>query len=258
MKKTRVVQITDLHLLATPGELLYGVDTAKALEKIVTHIQSLSPKPDLIVLSGDIAQDGKAESYQRVRSIFSALDIPIYALPGNHDNVAIMRSDLVNGAIKMSFSATVDAWQFIFLDSTVDNQDYGLISETSLGELKTYLESSEHRPSLIALHHTPTFECSAADCQLQNREQFLNVIQQVGNVKGVIAGHTHCQSDQLHSDIQLMATPSAFLHVEHHSRDPDTDHSDVRLTHTIDGTRQGYRILDLSSDGQINSEVCWL
>ncbi len=258
MKTTRVVQITDCHLLATPGELLYGVDTAKSLQKIVAHINTLSPQPDLIILSGDIAQDGKAESYHRIRTILADISAPIYAIPGNHDDLAIMRSALLNGAIKMAFSAVYNTWQFIFIDSTVENCDFGLVDDLSLNELKTFLESSEHRPSLIAMHHTPTFECSATDCQLQNRKQFLKVIQQVGNVKGVIAGHTHCQSDQLISDIQLMATPSTFLHVEHHSRDSNTDHSDVRLTHTIDGDKHGYRLLDLSSDGSINTQVCWV
>ena len=58
-----IAQISDLHIKA-PGRLAYGrVDTARALSHCVAALNELKPKPDLVVISGDLADTPTPEEY---------------------------------------------------------------------------------------------------------------------------------------------------------------------------------------------------
>lgn len=257
MGSVRVVQLTDLHLLKTPGELLYGVDSGAALEQAVIQLSALNPKPSALVLTGDIAQDGEPMSYHRVAEILKCLQVPIYALPGNHDDLTNMRAAWSETNIAILQTVSWHQWSCIPIDSTIAGRDHGNIDETRLRQLQQALAQAGSHHVLIALHHGPSYHCSAFDCLLQNRDQLLQLLSQYPCVKGVIAGHIHCHGDETVNAIRLMATPSSFLHVTHHSRDPNTDHSDVRATHTIDGSKRGYRLIDLHESGTISTAVHW-
>ena len=67
----RIAQITDFHLLPRPGELPYGVDTAKSLERVLASIVNQSPAIDAIVASADLVDDGAQQSYLRLRRNWS-------------------------------------------------------------------------------------------------------------------------------------------------------------------------------------------
>ena len=59
-----IAQISDLHI-KPPGALAYGrVDTAKALERCVAALNEFKPAPDLVVISGDLADTPTAEEYR--------------------------------------------------------------------------------------------------------------------------------------------------------------------------------------------------
>ena len=59
-KQIRIAQISDLHI-KPPGQLAYGrVDTAKALERCVAALNAFEPRPDFVVISGDLADTPNA------------------------------------------------------------------------------------------------------------------------------------------------------------------------------------------------------
>ncbi len=63
---TKIIQISDPHIVEQ-GELAYGhVDTTKALKKCVNKIERILPKIgpiDLIIFTGDLTDFGKKEEY---------------------------------------------------------------------------------------------------------------------------------------------------------------------------------------------------
>jgi Icc protein len=63
-----VVQISDLHLFAKSHQRLLGVDTEASFLAVQKAIVSLDPLPDVLLLTGDLAQDGSAAAYARLRS----------------------------------------------------------------------------------------------------------------------------------------------------------------------------------------------
>ena len=84
----RLVQMTDLHLLADPQALYRGKATRTSfLEalKLACHL-----KPDLLLLTGDLAEDEQPATYQWLYQQLEASGLTWQWLPGNHDQPALM------------------------------------------------------------------------------------------------------------------------------------------------------------------------
>src|SRR5262249_22703251 len=87
-----IAQSSDLHIMPE-GRLMSGrVDTTPFLERAVAHILSLDPRPDLVLVTGDLVDAGRPDEYARLRSILKPLPIPLYVVPGNHDAREALRA----------------------------------------------------------------------------------------------------------------------------------------------------------------------
>ena len=125
----RVVQITDVHLTEQSGERLYGVDTAESLRQTVGAVANLPIKPDSLIATGDIAENGSKSTYQRFRDIVSnELSVPVYTLPGNHDDLSNMQSLFGDDQFHCVKAARLASWGMIFVNSQVRGASHGQIS----------------------------------------------------------------------------------------------------------------------------------
>jgi 3',5'-cyclic AMP phosphodiesterase CpdA len=82
--QTRFAVIADPHL-ATRAE-----GTSKLFEHTRTHLEAAiadisERNVDAVLSPGDLTKDGEPWNYDAVDEILSALDIPFFAVPGNHD-----------------------------------------------------------------------------------------------------------------------------------------------------------------------------
>ena len=84
---TRIIQISDPHIVPH-GQLAYGqVDTAAALADCVDTINRMLPDigpVDMVVVAGDLTDFGTEEEYNRFRELMEPLELPYRAVPGNH------------------------------------------------------------------------------------------------------------------------------------------------------------------------------
>jgi len=257
MKTLRVAQITDIHLLAEPGAKLHGVDTAIALQKVIDAIVELSPLPELIIASGDLAEDGSKAAYNRLRHLLASVNIPVYVLAGNHDDIGEMHASVVDENINFVDMVRVGKWNFMFVNSQVVGEPYGFISADELSLLKGNLELAGDAPVVVALHHTPMQICPRASCQLQNVSEFNQLLHGFPGIKAVIAGHTHVDAEKINANHIQYTTPSTFAQFNH-SFASDSDAGGFWASHTMDGSSHGFRVLDLLPDGRIASQVHWL
>src|SRR5665213_73491 len=80
-KPVHIAQISDLHI-KPPGSLAYGrVDTAGALERCVSALNEFRPKPDLVVISGDIADTPTIEEYEYLTRLLAPLTLSFVPFP---------------------------------------------------------------------------------------------------------------------------------------------------------------------------------
>ena len=81
-----IAQITDMHVVA-PNQLYFGRVAANAqLQEAIAHINALTPRPDVVIATGDLTDHGTAEEYAVLRDLLRALIPPVYLIPGNHDH----------------------------------------------------------------------------------------------------------------------------------------------------------------------------
>ena len=87
-----IAQLSDPHVVA-PGEgLLGGIDTATYLRAAVAHVAALSTPPDLVLITGDLVNDGHPEQYAHLAELIAPLGAAVHLLPGNHDDVPALRA----------------------------------------------------------------------------------------------------------------------------------------------------------------------
>lgn len=197
-KPVLVAQISDLHIKA-PGALAYGrVDTAKALERCVAALNALDPAPDLVVISGDLADTPTTEEYDHLRRLLQPLKLPYATVPGNHNSRELMRTAFPNAPYALASGPLdqrieVGNLDLLLLDSSVHGKPHGELGEPTLQWLETTLAASPERPALLVLHHPP-FVAGIwhMDRQnLQNADRLAAIVRRHSRVHAIACGHVH-------------------------------------------------------------------
>jgi 3',5'-cyclic AMP phosphodiesterase CpdA len=206
-----IAQISDLHI-TRPGELAYGrVDTAKALLRTIDTLNGLSPRPDLIVISGDIADSALPEEYAHATKLLGALQMPFVAIPGNHDRRALIRETFPDPAYGTSDCALntmrrIEGLDIFLIDSTVASAPHGELDAPTLA----WLGASTTRPAFLFLHHPP-FDTGIAytdAVRLRNADALAAVLRRHQRVLLVAAGHVHRAAQTVFAGISASICPA--------------------------------------------------
>jgi 3',5'-cyclic-AMP phosphodiesterase len=242
----RLLQVTDTHLFAQPEAQLLGLPTQVTLSRIVDRILALSARPDLILLTGDLSQDGSADSYEQLSRLLAPLKLPIYWLPGNHDCAETMTRSLLPPIFQAEKCFLAQGWQFILLNSQIPGEVAGRLSPETLAVLTQSLELNP-QPTTIAFHHPPVqLQAKWLDnSALQNPEDFFAVIDRFPQVKLVLFGHIHQEIAQERHGVTYLSCPSTCIQFAQGS---DTFALDIEHD-------PGFREIELFADGTWKSQV---
>lgn len=194
-----LAQITDLHVMAK-GQLAYGrVDTAQMLRDAVAHLNRLDPRPDAVVITGDLADKGDPLAYQHLREILADLQIRYFVIPGNHDRIPEFRAAFadqsylpVDGEL---IQYVIDDYplRIVAAHSVVPGRIYGRLSGESLAWLDRTLGEEPQRPTVVMMHHPP-FATGLPHFDVVGMDEFPGlerVIARHPQVERILAGHVH-------------------------------------------------------------------
>lgn len=245
----RVVQITDTHLFRDPRAALLKLNTQFSFEKVVELMAAKEASIDLILATGDIAQDASVEAYLRFGDAMQFLQAPFYWIPGNHDRRRVMENlDKYQDAFTNLVS--LSNWQVILLDSSVVGEVHGHLSERELAHLEKSLKAAQSNPQiehcLVCLHHNPVPGSALwmEGIGLHNDEAFLAIIDRFEIVRAVMYGHIHQELDFTRNDVRYFCTPSTCIQFK-----PEV------TEFALDDMSPAYRWLNLYADGQIESAI---
>lgn len=193
-----IVQISDLHIKA-PGELVCGrVDTAAALERCIEQLNRFVPRPDLVVITGDLVDAADARSYDHLIRLLAKLELPCAAVPGNHDDRALMRAALTDGGYAQARGAlnsvrSVGDVDVVLIDSHVPGASHGALDAETLAWLDATLAEQPTWPALLFLHHPPfATGIGHMDVQnLRNADKLAALVRQHPRARLIAAGHVH-------------------------------------------------------------------
>jgi Icc protein len=242
----RVVQLTDTHLKGYSGGKLLGLDTDYSLQAIVDLVNAQYPKPDLLLGTGDLADSGAADAYQRLQGYFGQITAQHYWLPGNHDLRDVMVD--IAGAGRLPGELRVGNWQILMLDSQLPGEVGGHLGAGELARLEAALGAAEAAGlyTLVCLHHQPVpVGCSWLDEQMvSDAAEFFAILHRFPRVRGVLWGHVHQELDQVCEELRLLCSPSTCVQF----LPGQTDFA-------VDALAPGYRWLELSPAGVIRTGV---
>ena len=233
----RIAQVSDCHLPATPGQAYRGIDPRKNLAILLKKVKAF--RPDLLLLTGDLSEDGSRASYRDLKKHLTPLGVPLLALPGNHDEAGRLAeyfSGSPVGAISVSGHG---AWRIVRLDTCVPGRPEGRISENALAELEVLLNRYENHPFVIALHHQPVEIGSPwiDKYPLLDPQRLLRIIDGHANVKAVLWGHVHQAYAAEMNGVAMLGGPSSAINAM-----PGTE------KFMADGKGPAFRWLKLGSD----------
>ena len=228
-----IAQITDIHLgfdPINPDEF-----NRQRLDATLDALRALAPRPDLMLVTGDIANDGDdAQSYQRYREAIDGLDFPIYPLMGNHDSRApflelFPEVPSVDGFIQYA----IEDWplRILVLDTLEVGRHGGGFCETRAAWLRDRLDEAPDRPTLIALHHPPIATGIAWLTERPDAEwigRLRAVIEGRRNIVAMLAGHVHRSIITGWAGVPLIVCPSTAPQVALDLRPIDPDRPDDR------------------------------
>ncbi len=81
-----IVQITDMHIRANGARVLNGkVDTSARLRAAIEFLHRLNSRPDIVLATGDLVDDGNPGDDTQLTAILADLEIPLLPIPGNRD-----------------------------------------------------------------------------------------------------------------------------------------------------------------------------
>jgi 3',5'-cyclic AMP phosphodiesterase CpdA len=194
-----IAQITDCHV-AVPGRLVFGrVDTAARLRSAVASLNAMSPRPDVVVATGDLVETGSIEEYRHLRELLAPLTMPIYLIAGNHDDRAALRRVFADHGHYLPSHGflhwAVDRHpvRLIGLDTVVPGQPNGELCAARINWLDSMLAQRAHVPTLLLMHHPPFFigQDGLDNIRCYGAERLHTVIQRHPQVEALLCGHYH-------------------------------------------------------------------
>lgn len=212
-----LAQLTDPHIKAGRALAYSKVDTARAFEAAVAHVNALGPKVDAVIATGDLTDTGSLAEFSEVRPILDGLDCPYFVIPGNHDDAQNMRAAFADHAYLKDTDRFVHyviddfPLRLIGLDSTVPGAPHGELCAQRLAWLDAQLAAAPDRDTLIFVHHPP-FLTGIDHMDVQNlfdAEKFFAVLSQHRQVRHIACGHIHRAVDTVIGGIGVSIGPNA-------------------------------------------------
>ena len=195
-----ICQLTDLHVRPAGKPANRVSETNMLTERAFRAVARLRPRPDLVVITGDLTDCGLDAEYAHLdRLLRKYLPMPIFVIPGNHD-----RRDNLREALKHLPGVTSDPHyvqyvvedhpvRLVMLDTLVPGAGHGELRSEQLAFLDRSLAAAPDRPTIIAMHHPP-FICGIAHMDrinLRNAAAFSAIVARHRQVDRVICGHHH-------------------------------------------------------------------
>jgi Icc protein len=195
-----ICQLTDLHVRPVGKPVNRLVETNLFTERAFRAVSRLSPRPDVVVITGDLTESGLDTEYANVAWLLRKwLPMPVFVIPGNHDQRAPFRQALqhlpgvTTNPHYVQYAVEDYAVRLVMLDTLVAGAAHGELGAEQLEFLDRTLAAAPDKPTIVAMHHPP-FVCGIAHMDrinLRTTQEFTAVIARHRQVERIICGHHH-------------------------------------------------------------------
>jgi 3',5'-cyclic AMP phosphodiesterase CpdA len=195
-----LVQLTDLHIRPRGKSAYRTSETNMLSERALRTVARLKLRPDAIIISGDLTDDGTVGEYAIFADMLRRhISAPVYVIPGNHDRREVMKEQLAHlpGVAEhpefIQYVVDDHELRLVMLDTVIPDHGAGELCAQRMEWLSATLAAAPDRSTVIAMHHPP-FLCGIGHMDaisLRNKEAFAALIAKHPQVKRIICGHNH-------------------------------------------------------------------
>lgn len=190
-----MAQVTDIHLGFDPDNP--AEFNRKRLDQALKALCEMTPRPDMLLATGDLVDRGDQESYQRLEDAFSDLPFPVHMCLGNHDLREPFLKQFPNTPTADGFvQYEVDdgPLRLLFLDTLEEGRHGGAFCDVRAAWLAERLSEKQDKPTILVLHHPPVE--SGIDWMNTHPDEpwvarLADTVAGHYQVKGMITGHLH-------------------------------------------------------------------
>jgi Icc protein len=245
----KAIQITDTHLFADDELEIFGVKSNQTFKNVIDRIiNDDMHNADMIFLTGDISQDETTESYQKIIGHLSQINIPVYWIPGNHDNLGLMAASFQKAKhFIRGRQLTSNNWHLIFLNTKIEGREDGYLAQSELTMLRKEISKcTPNKKIAIIMHHHPAPVGTPLidNYILANANDFWEIVTGK-NIEVIICGHVHGDYQFTFNGIQIESSPATCLQWEKGTKDLKID------------KKIGYKVYHFNSDGYESSAKTW-
>lgn len=195
-----IAHISDFHVFAkAPETSVVRADAVVAARKVIADIAGFSPKIDAVMFTGDLTDGGSADDYALLADILSPLDIPVFAVPGNHDTRAGLRAAFADAlpfgsGPFLNYETKFGDIRILALDTLWDGHVAGRLDASQLDWLGEKLAERYDGLTLILMHHPPfPSQIPALDAMAlqEGCRAFEQLIAVYDKPMRILSGHIH-------------------------------------------------------------------
>lgn len=217
---TVIAQLSDIHV--RPRGMLYQglVDSNAMFAHAIGTLNRLNPAPNLVLITGDLTDEGSPDEYEALRELLEPLRHPFAVMPGNHDDRDQLRAAFADqlwlpAEGELNFGIDVGAVRILALDTSVPERHHGELGGASLAWLERELAENVHRPVVIAMHHPP-FVTGIPYLDLyglRNVGAFVELVARYENIDRIVAGHVHRSMQTRIGSVPVLTCPSTTTQI---------------------------------------------
>ena len=241
----KLIQITDTHLLADPAARYRGWNTWQSLQAVLGQISARHNDLAGLLLTGDLVHDESVAGYRRLARRLHHFNVPVLALPGNHDRPARLQQLIGLLGRQSGREHRFGDWRVLLMSSHWPGQVGGRITRSERLAIDNALRR-EAAPTLLCVHHPPMDMGSAwlDRIGLEQRPQVQRWLSSHPHLAAVVCGHVHQAADRCLDGLRILTTPSTCRQFLPASRE-----------FAEDDRPPGYRVLQLGDDGQLSTWI---
>ncbi len=234
-KNNTSIPVRLIHL----ADVSFQTEHQDNLQRALDEVQLSESRFDALVVTGDIAARADKSTYQAFTNVITDEGVPVYGLPGNHDNARLFQDVVEGDNLHLENVIEIGGWNILFLDRILGA---GLkhVTVDHMEKIAALLDSKPDTPVLVFSRYYKIEETDAENVSMESLRELKLVLELLSSrpqVKALVCAHAYvsCFEDSI-SGLTLLATPTAC--------------SDSRLADD-----SGYRRLDLYPDGTLISNV---
>ncbi len=241
-----IAQIADTHLVADGAADPMFDARSENLRACIDDINGLDRRPDAVIHTGDLTQNGLASEFAHAQSLLADLQAPLYVTPGNRDGrEAMARAFADEGYMRPDddfVHYVVEAHQvrLVAVDSLADDGGpKGDFCQARLAALDATLAEAPARPTALFMHHPPFDVPAAPDPFAYQRRgaaaDLAAVVSRHPQVVRIFTGHMHRPWTATVGGVAASTVPSVAVDKRYGHYAPGMAERPVYQLHRLEG-----------------------